>query len=568
MPLPVFQPDAAVPVSGGFLSGSPQATAVIDGAGRIVSANPLFSGAAGLVDADGQRIAPPIAEALARRATNNSPDQHTVSVEGDQGTRIFELLVMPLADGVQRLIIAIDRTLEVNIRNALVESRARFKDLVAISADCAWETAADGTFSAITPKGLVGYSAERLIGSRPADLLDPSLPPPAILPFTTPAPLENVELWLRHIDGPSLCFKVTAVPLYDQSGAWRGARGVCQDITEFRRQQSALALQQNRERLFTRITSLFRGQADPDDMLRVAASTCTHGFGASGCQIFVTTASLAKGITHATYYPAIAFGTAGERAEGDSIVASLTDRSHQITQVIDLDRWSVLAAPAIYGDRMVGAVLLWRSLDRPDWSESDQQLLNGVVGQVAVTIEQRSNYNVLLNVSRTDALTGLLNRRAYYEEVQRRFQRLQRDGKTAAMVYVDLDNFKAVNDVHGHDRGDEALRHLADILRTNTRGTDLVARLGGDEFAVWLDGADQDVAVKRAKVFLAAAKPLTTYSGAHDKPLQMSLGVAVYDPKTRETINDFVSRADAAMYAVKRAGKGNYAMAAAADAAK
>jgi diguanylate cyclase (GGDEF)-like protein len=146
--------------------------------------------------------------------------------------------------------------------------------------------------------------------------------------------------------------------------------------------------------------------------------------------------------------------------------------------------------------------------------------------------------------------------------MKRRFKRLQRDTKKAALVYLDLDNFKLVNDLHGHAKGDETLCFLADILRHNTRSTDLVSRLGGDEFAVWLDNADETVAVNRAQVFLAAAGALIAYSGAPDRPLKLSIGIAVHDPKSPEGINEFVSRADVAMYSVKRAGKGSYAMAA------
>jgi diguanylate cyclase (GGDEF)-like protein len=93
------------------------------------------------------------------------------------------------------------------------------------------------------------------------------------------------------------------------------------------------------------------------------------------------------------------------------------------------------------------------------------------------------------------------------------------------------------------------------------RAGDLVARLGGDEFAVWLDNAGEQTAVGRAQVFLTAAKSLRPYSGTHNRPLTLSIGMAVYESATRESINDFLSRADAAMYNVKREGKGHYALA-------
>lgn len=556
VPPPPFS--GPVVVDGGDLEQFPQAVAMIDGQGRILAANRHFS-------SSGEILA---AEALA--AASQRPDHAAgglvpaVMVSAADGTtRWYELLTVPLADGGRQLEFITDRTVETHMRNALVESRARYKDLVALSSDYAWETGADGNFTAISPKGLAGRGPEQLIGSRPAALLDPDKPPPAVLPFVSPAPLDGVELWLRHSDGRALCFEVAAVPLYDRQGAWLGARGVCRDVTEDRRRQAALAAQRHAERLYSRITTVFHSQASPDDTLRMAASACTHGFGANGCSILATTTPLIKAVTKVVLEPAASFGAHGSDAEiNQAVVGLLADRSKPGPRCLEVGSWSVLAAPTHYGGKVLGAALLWRNAERPAWTDGDIRLLQNIAGQLAVAIQQRSDYHVLLEVSRTDPLTGLLNRRAFYEEVHRRFNRLRRSGQTAAMVYSDLDNFKLVNDVHGHDKGDIALLHMADILRGNTRSVDLVARLGGDEFAVWLDNADQAVAINRAKVFLVAAKALARYSGSPERPLKISIGIAVYDPTLNEDINDFISRADHAMYAVKRGGKGNFGLAA------
>ena len=555
LPPPPFS--GRLSLDGVDLEQFPQAVAMIDGQGRILAANRHFSLSAGAL----------AAEALAAASQRpghaaGGPTPAVMVPAGDGTTRWYDLLTVPLAGGERRLEFITDRTVETHMRNALVESRARFKDLVAISSDFAWETGADGNFTAISPKGLAGRGPEQLIGSRPAALLDPDQPSPAVLPFAAPAPLDGVELWLRHADGRTLCFEVAAVPLYDRQGVWVGARGVCRDVTEDRRRQAALAAQRHAERLFSRITTAFHSQANPDDTLRMAASACTHGFGAKGCCILATTTPLIKGVTKVVLERAAAFGAHGSEPEMDEAVARLlADRSTRVARRIAVAGWSVLAAPTFYGGTVMGAALLWRNSERPAWTDDDTRLLQSIAGQLAVAIQQRSDYHVLLEVSRTDPLTGLLNRRAFYEEVHRRFNRLKRSGQTAAMVYSDLDNFKLVNDVHGHDKGDIALLHMADILRGNTRSVDLVARLGGDEFAVWLDNADQAVAINRAKVFLAAAKALTRYSGAPEKPLKVSIGIAVYDPSLNEDINDFISRADHAMYTVKRGGKGNFGLA-------
>ena len=159
-------------------------------------------------------------------------------------------------------------------------------------------------------------------------------------------------------------------------------------------------------------------------------------------------------------------------------------------------------------------------------------------------------------------MTGLLNRRAFYEEeLPRRISRLERANQTASMFYVDMDNFKRVNDVHGHQAGDEAILFLRDMLINFSRPGDLIARLGGDEFAMWLDGIDEETSRKRAGQLIETSKQMVTMSGDEDHPLGISIGVAFFDPKSGESLDDLLARADAAMYSVKKRSKGGFEMA-------
>lgn len=96
--------------------------------------------------------------------------------------------------------------------------------------------------------------------------------------------------------------------------------------------------------------------------------------------------------------------------------------------------------------------------------------------------------------ARTDNLTGAINTRAFYELLQREIDRLARYGHFFTLVYIDLDNFKVVNDQFGHVTGDQALRSVVDFIRGHIRRTDIVARLGGDEFAMLLPETHQEVA--------------------------------------------------------------------------
>jgi diguanylate cyclase (GGDEF)-like protein/PAS domain S-box-containing protein len=524
--------------------------AVLAADGRVVFANPPF---AQLADPAG---AGSLAAALAQGEL-----PRRVHVGEGEDVRIFDLTVLPLFEAGWRLVVAADRTVDISLKNALMVSRARFKTLVEVSSDYAWETDEQGHFSLVTPKGLAGRGARELIGQSPDPLLDSEAPQPAVSPFRTPVPVDGVEVTLVGADGVKVCFEVAAVPLYDDKGVWRGARGVCHDVTERNRHRRDQALQRNRDRVFARITNVFRREIDPNDMLQVAASTSTHGFGASGCQIFAADTRPEVVVRNPDLLPVAAFGLAPEVPLVAPVLEKLVASPPERPLVLPVAGLSLLVAPAVYRGRLVGAILLWRSAGRDPWQEADAGLLFLLAGQVAAAIEQRSAYRLLLDASRSDSLTGLLNRRAFYDELKRRYRRLERGGGRAALIYLDMDNFKLVNDVHGHARGDDALRHVADILRHNTRSTDLVARLGGDEFAVWLDNADQSVAVNRAQIFLIASKGLQIYSGAADRPLLMSIGIAVSEPGGGEDLNEFISRADMAMYRVKRSGKGHYGLA-------
>ena len=543
------------------LHSFPHPAAILDEEGSVIEANTAFSADIGLIDQDGTRAAQALLTALAEE-----PGQ-TVALPGTEGNnRLVDLLSLPLTTPGWRLVMAIDRTVDVHMRSALAVSRRRFKELVEISSDYAWETDAEGVLVMITPKGLAGRDAKELVGMAPESLFDPASPAPAMSPFSTPVPVDGVEIWIADPEGAPLCFEVSAVPLFDKDGVWCGARGVCRDVTRDRKFRANLAEHRDHERVFPRITAVFRAEANPDDMLRMAASASTHGFCANGCQILTVPPSVktAEGVV-ANLAPATSFGKLDESAAsiGSLIDALLAEDSEEV-QVIAHGRWSVLAARTVYAARTVGAIFLWRGPGRPAWTDGDRHLVHSVASQLAAAVELRNNYHALFDISRSDPLTGVLNRRGFYDEVKRRFTRMQRTTATATLLYCDLDNFKLVNDVHGHARGDEALRHVADILRHNSRSTDMVARLGGDEFAVWLDSAGEAAAVNRAQVFLTAAKSLHVYSGNPARPLSLSIGMAVYDSRTRENINDFMSRADAAMYNAKRGGKGHYMVAPAA----
>jgi diguanylate cyclase (GGDEF)-like protein len=143
----------------------------------------------------------------------------------------------------------------------------------------------------------------------------------------------------------------------------------------------------------------------------------------------------------------------------------------------------------------------------------------------------------------------LPNRRAFERETERVVRNVARHGTPAAVMFVDVDGLKSINDAWGHAAGDAALRHVATILRRELRATDIVARIGGDEFGLLLDHLDEASARTKGAALLAAVacEPLDFGTVAID--IGLSLGVAMVTAD--DTAADVIYRADRQMYAIK-----------------
>jgi diguanylate cyclase len=156
----------------------------------------------------------------------------------------------------------------------------------------------------------------------------------------------------------------------------------------------------------------------------------------------------------------------------------------------------------------------------------------------------------------SDALTGLQNRRAFDEQLRQSTAEAKSDGAPLSLVMFDIDHFKAFNDTHGHQLGDQVLRLVAGCLKDCTKGRDTPARYGGEEFAIILPGADVDGAIAVANQVreTVAGKRITRKSTKESLgTVTLSGGAAAYRPG--EPLEDLIARADAALYAAKESGR-------------
>ena len=532
---------------GTLLADYPGAALLLGADGIVIETNAKGASLELLLDRD---AAPEISDLIRQAAGSGDLAVGTVVLPGSKGQIIQEVTVVPEAAGGGLLVLARDLTMERNLRSALVESRQRYKDLVEVSSDFAWEVGADRMFTFVSPGGALGYGADELVGGRPEDfVLDAENYSP--LPFVSERPLDNIEMWMRRKDGATACMILSCVPLIAEDGEWRGARGVARDVTRDREREAALTRARNREQLLNYIVSTIRDELEPHNMLEAAAAATARALVAAGCRIYRRT-------EEAAFVMAAEYGNIEGLDELDGLFTGLEEEALE-TQV---DKWQVLTTATHYRQSINGAIAIWRLQDQGSWGSENQLLIGDVANQLGIANEQITNHERILNLSRTDAMTGLLNRRAFFEvELPRRVARLERTGQKASLYYLDMDNFKMVNDVHGHQRGDDAILFLRDLLMEHSRPGDAIVRLGGDEFAMWLDGMEQDVTLKRAETLLEASKALNEFSGDADHPLGLSIGVALYDPGLGEDLDGFMARADGAMYAVKKAGKGGYKMA-------
>jgi len=186
---------------------------------------------------------------------------------------------------------------------------------------------------------------------------------------------------------------------------------------------------------------------------------------------------------------------------------------------------------------------------------------------ILLLLLQRSSLVSQLEVAATtDSKTGLLNAAAWQELSQRELLRAQRDGAPCAVLLMDLDHFKRVNDTVGHLAGDAALRAIGDALKRELRGYDAVARFGGEEFVVFLDDIGMEEAGRVAERTLSRIRGLVINgAGAGERiSLTASIGMAVY-PQHGETIAELMEQADSALYAAKRGGRNRVALPSAAE---
>jgi diguanylate cyclase (GGDEF)-like protein/PAS domain S-box-containing protein len=178
----------------------------------------------------------------------------------------------------------------------------------------------------------------------------------------------------------------------------------------------------------------------------------------------------------------------------------------------------------------------------------------GYVGSCLDVTEHKNLQLELAHLASTDFLTGLSNRRHFLEQMDITLARFHRHGPDTALIMLDLDHFKQVNDDYGHAAGDEALRHFSELIRATSRRVDLQGRLGGEEFAILMPDTTGEGAMEYAERLRQALESNPPRIGERSIPLTLSAGVTIFDA-TDASVDSILLRADDALYQAKRLGR-------------
>ena len=220
--------------------------------------------------------------------------------------------------------------------------------------------------------------------------------------------------------------------------------------------------------------------------------------------------------------------------------------AYQLPGTPDDEEEAMIVSPLIAAGAPIGTLNVWREGHKPSFAREEGQLIRRVTTLAAMAYDNARRREQLSQLALTDDLTGLPNRRHFQERLSAELGRVSRERTPVSLLLLDVDDFKSVNDTHGHAAGDAVLRELAGVLRDGVRTADVPCRTGGEEFAVILPGADE------AEAQHCAERLLERVRSAGD--IRISAGIASA-PDDGRTMAALFQVADDRLLAAKAAGK-------------
>ena len=402
---------------------------------------------------------------------------------------------------------------------------AHLRALVEVTSDWLWEVDAEGRYTFSNPKvvELLGYEVHEVLGKTPFDFMAPAEAKRVGALFAAIMEdrvefhdLVNVNL---HRAGHEVVMETSGVPIFGDDGSFLGFRGIDRDVTE-------------------------RTLAERRLLLADAAVKAS----AEGIIVADTSGSITA--VNPAWATMSGFPESAQLGRQPSMLSATDSARAHLWELLDGEpKWS---GEGTCRHRSGETFPVWMTLSKVF---DDARAVKGYVALVSDMTERRAAEATVRFQANHDAVTQLANRNAFLSTLTRAIADGLRNHERVAVLFIDLDCFKPVNDQHGHGVGDVLLAATARRLERCVRRTDLVARFGGDEFTILLRGLSTDAVPRR--VAQACVKALAASYRLEGLQVRVgaSIGVALC-PTHGTTADTLIAAADAAMYEAKRAGGG------------
>jgi len=466
---------------------------------------------------------------------------------------------------------------------ALRGSEERYRLLAENATDVIWIVSMDMRLTYVSPSvtRLLGYTVEETL----ARAMDESYTPASFAAVTQAATEEIaieqtgqgdpkrsriLELELYRKDGTIVPVEAHFTFLRDAEGKAIGMLAMVRDITERKKAEEDLKRHAKRVEALYGVAQVVSQSSKLDTMLKDAlGKVCDAMDTESGCIFMLDFDENAlklkacKGVSENTVQQ---FSTIVMTEQGMEGLVKLTGPITEIDEtkdvadvdmvqklVAEIGRNAIAVTPFLRGKDLQGLVVVFTTKERT-FSGEDQELLKAISSEMSIGINNMMLLEKTKEMSVTDELTGLYNRRHFFETLEVEMNRAGRTKRPFSLVMLDLDGFKEYNDKYGHTNGDSVLQTISQMLKSSIRKSDMAFRYGGDEFALILPLADAERAkkiVQRARAKWQKA-PLTQSRifGGH---VGFSTGIAEY-PENAESADGLIFLADAALYQAKKKG--------------
>jgi len=396
-----------------------------------------------------------------------------------------------------------------------------------------------------------GFTRPEVVGRRLGDV---GRPAGARLPWQPSDRVWNGEVVIDGRHGQRHWYR-TIVPMFGAAGGVDRYICIDIDITERKEFERTIVRNAQRQTLIADLGRKALSAHDLDDLFADAADAAARGLAVTCAALFET---LPDGMLLRAGAGRLA-QSAGTHLAWPAGTPSADDGGIQPWLALlaaPLGMASGIDTPIVCGERTFGLLGVYAGPGRR-FGADDANFLHGVANILAAAVERHEARNRLTYMAQYDALTNLPNRRRLSACLEEAIARAARPDGRVAVMFVDLDRFKNVNDMLGHGVGDRLLVQAAQRLQGCARATDVVARLGGDEFALVLPTQADDAVAEEiaARVIAALAQPF--YLEGQQLFVSASVGIATYPEHGRDA-ETLLKNADTAMYDAKNGGRNNY----------